>query len=237
MGDGSLAPNRFVQSFNQAIVGLGLNELEKVRLFKRLVRVNDPPWDAELVMTIHTLEQYQNQFLDQFWNRATQEAILREFEETRFKYDNVTTFIHQMDTWFNRLSSLSHIPLSRGDIIAKLISKLPGAKQDILRSHDNRSYPDFKARVTRIISSKDFRARDGNQVGGSGADPPKTYPKRNFEGGYRNLNETTRNSQYPRANLAEADGDRRLFNPSVLELPESESLARAHVAQSQQPEN
>jgi hypothetical protein len=109
-------------------------------------------------------------FLEQFWNRATQEAILREFEETRFKYDSVSTFIHQLDTWFNRLSSLSHIPLSRGDIMAKLISELPGPKQDILRSHDNSNYNEFEAGVTRIISPRDFKPWDGNQSAGpSGA--------------------------------------------------------------------
>jgi hypothetical protein len=218
-------------------VGLGLNETEKVRLFKRLVRVNDPPWDAELVMTTHSLETYQFRFLDQFWNRATQEAILREFEEARFRYDNVTTFINQLDTWHNRLSSLSHISLSKGDIIAKLISKLPGAKQDILKSHDNGNYNEFKARVTRIISPRDFKTREGNTPTVPNPNMSRAPPKRQFEDGYRNYNDGSRGMQYPRANMTGAEENRNLFDPSAPELHEVNDPAGARAARPSQPEN
>ena len=40
--DGSISPNRFVQAFNEAIVGLVLTELDCVRWFRRLVWMNTP---------------------------------------------------------------------------------------------------------------------------------------------------------------------------------------------------
>jgi hypothetical protein len=120
--------------------------------------------------------------------------------------DSVTLFLQQLDSWYNRLTTLTHVPLTRADVISKLISKFPIHKQDILWSHKNATYDDFKARVTRIIHARDFKVKEPTQSATS-AEPPRPSARRPFDAGTKNFNEQdrggVRGAQYPRVNATD----------------------------------
>jgi hypothetical protein len=194
--DGNTSPNRWVGKFNDSIRGFVLSEPEKVTLFTRLVRVGDAWWDEGMSPHRNTLNEYQSRFLQIYWSKTRQETILRDFEETKFKWENLGDLIKALDTWYHRLSALTAFShLTRSDVINKLIGKLPTHKQDLLRLGDNHDFEDFKARVTRVIHVKDLRNKEGSGAPGrqQGGNDRQTDarsnprpPGRNAADGYRN---------------------------------------------------
>jgi hypothetical protein len=129
------------------------------------VQVEETRWDEGLSSTINTIDEFQDRFVQAFWNRELQELIQRQFDETRLTHPDATEFLRQLDHWYNRLITLTHLRLRPSDIIANVINKLPFATRDYLNMCDYADFTEFKRKVVRIVRKSDFDSKGGRQQG------------------------------------------------------------------------
>ena len=157
---------------------MNLTDLEKIRLFRRLIKVQNSHWDNHLSMVHNNLLDFQNAFLDTFFSPEVQEGVRGEFERAYPKSYEITTLNEFFDSWHECLTSLTHNRMTSNEVIRKLIDKLPYQKRDILKIQDYRDFSEFKRRVVRIVKESDFRQAPNN---GNGYNNNQNYrPRQNF---------------------------------------------------------
>lgn len=155
-------PIKFLRDFEEAVFGLNLTDLEKIRLFRRLIKVQNSHWDNHLSMVHNNLLDFQNAFLDTFFSPEVQEGVRGEFERAYPKSYEITALNEFFDSWHECLTSLTHNRMTSNEVIRKLIDKLPYQKRDILKIQDYRDFAEFKRRVVRIVKESDFRQAPSN---------------------------------------------------------------------------
>lgn len=148
--DGKITPLRFVQRFCKAVDDLNVPDHVKNLLFVLFVKDDDSYWCSDLLIHKNTFSDWVNQFLDYYWNEATQDGILKDFKNFRFDYKHYWEFSRQLEIWYLRLSGLDR-KYPDWFIFKELIEKLPRKLRPSLSIIDFSDYNDFRSKVLRVM--------------------------------------------------------------------------------------
>jgi len=175
--DAKINPNRFIKQFHEATYGTSLSEIEKIKIFKRLVQVPNIYWDSHLDIGFHRLSDYESAFLEAFFSNEVQEGLRRQFEAAKPTSYEVVKLTEFFDMWHDCLTNLTYHRMTTDEVVAKLIDKLPYFKQDILRVQYYRSFSEFKRCAFKILKESDYKSTSQSKKDNTISKPP---PQQNY---------------------------------------------------------
>ncbi|KAK7601247.1 hypothetical protein V9T40_008688 [Parthenolecanium corni] len=166
------SPIEFIERFDRAVFGSALTEVDKKRCFVNLIKISMRKWAPGLTLETHTLEDFKQAFLKEFFSRDAQLEVNAQFMASK-PPGKRAQLLEYYDSWFEKLSHLNKPKRDVEEILLELSRKAPETIKMSLRASRYDSYTEFRQKVKDLTFGLD-------NVGGRASSPTRDYKDKSW---------------------------------------------------------